>query len=660
MYISVKEAANNWGISERRVRTLCKEGRIGGAFQVGRGWSIPEDAVKPADERYRREHRFSVSLEEKKAQLDGMPSLTSGEQQRLDAEFRTEYVYHSSAIAGCVLSLRDTDLLLSGIPLPEKSREDCDKIRSLTKAYDCTVDAARNGSPLSIALIRRIHALLTENSPEDRGEFRRIPCRLPGSSARAAQPSAIESELERMLYDYEKSTEPLLLRLAKLHIVFESIHPFLDGNGRVGRLLLNHELLRAGYPAVCISFSDRRRYFTAFEEYQAGAGVTEMAALLSQCISDRLDAAISLHGKLSAAPRMLSAGMENVVLHFRYQGIPVSCEAFGNGHINKSFHVVTDTGNRYVLQCINSYAFRDVPGLMENVIAVSTYIREHGGMSLSFIPDRSGSWYYRDENGDCWRTYEHVDAVCLESPEQPDDLYEAAAAFGRFGDMLRDFPADTLHLTIPDFHNTPVRYRQLNRAIDSDTFHRVRQVLPELEFARSRESDAAALMDLLEAGELPLRVTHNDTKLNNVLFDPETRKALCVIDLDTVMPGLSAFDFGDGIRANASAAAEDEQDLSRVRLNLYYFRLFSRGYLKSCPNLTKKEKEALPLGARLITLECGIRFLTDYLEGDRYFPIRYPEHNLDRARAQFRLVQDMEDHMHELETIIQEESFRFV
>ena len=352
--------------------------------------------------------------------------------------------------------------------------------------------------------------------------------------------------------------------------------------------------------------------------------------------------------------------MNEAALHFRFEGTPISCKEFGNGHINKSFSVETDTGARYVLQRINSVAFHDVPGLMENAIAVSKHIEEKAtreNSTLIFVTTDKGENCYRDETGEYWRAYKYVgDCICLQMPESDDDFYQIAAAFGEFQNQLTDFPAQTLHETIPHFHDTPERYAQLKRAIEKDIAGRVSSVEKEISFALSREHEAGYLVDLLKNGELPLRVTHNDTKINNVLLDSKSRKALCVIDLDTVMPGLSAFDFGDAIRFGASTGAEDEKDLDKISIDLELFRVFSRGFIKACPGLTAKEKEVLPWGAKMMTLECGIRFLADYLSGDVYFSIDRPEHNLDRARTQFKLVEEMEKHWDEMCEIIKEES----
>ena len=241
--------------------------------------------------------------------------------------------------------------------------------------------------------------------------------------------------------------------------------------------------------------------------------------------------------------------------------------------------------------------------------------------------------------------YDFVEGtICLQLPETDEDFYQSAVGFGTFQQLLTDFPAAKLHETIPNFHNTPDRYRALLETLERDPMHRAAQVQPEIEFALARQAEMSAIQNALTAGELPLRVTHNDTKLNNVLLDAKTRKALCVIDLDTVMPGSSLYDFGDSIRTGANDCAEDEPDQSKVHFDLHLYEVFAKGYLSTAgASMSMAEKKSLAWGARLMTLECGIRFLTDYLEGDHYFHIARPDHNLDRARTQFTLVRQMEE-----------------
>lgn len=347
--------------------------------------------------------------------------------------------------------------------------------------------------------------------------------------------------------------------------------------------------------------------------------------------------------------------MEQAIHHFQITSQPIYCKNFGNGNINYTFLITTDIGKQYILQRINTHVFKNPIALMENVIAVTEHIRnkvEDPNMALHFVPALDGKYYYRDERRRFWRCYEFVGGFCLEAPESDADFYESAVAFGRFQEQLADFPAGSLHETIPNFHNTPDRYRQLRIAMDEDACDRLQYVQKEIDFIMEREAEAGTIQRMLESGELPLRVTHNDTKLNNVLLDMKTRKALCVLDLDTVMPGSSLFDFGDSIRFGAATAPEDVQELSRMSLDLNRFEVYTRGFLSGCHTLTRKEIELLPLGAKTITLELAVRFLTDYLESDHYFKTQYPDHNLVRAKAQLKLVADMEDKWYQMQKIV--------
>ena len=348
--------------------------------------------------------------------------------------------------------------------------------------------------------------------------------------------------------------------------------------------------------------------------------------------------------------------MEQVLDLFRLNGRPVSCDPYGEGHINLTFLAVTDTGKRYILQRLSRAAFHDIPGLMGNVAAVTEFLAARSPdprSSLHLISTLDGRSFCRDSEGEFWRVYDFVeDSLCLQTPETPEDFYQSAVAFGQFQCRLRDFPAETLCETIPNFHNTPDRYRKFHLAADADAAGRLSSVLPEVRFLLEREEKAGTLQRLREGGELPVRVTHNDTKLNNVMLDAVTRKALCVIDLDTVMPGLVAYDFGDSIRFGASTASEDEKDLSRVEMSLDLFETYARGFIPACGGLTAAELECLPLGAWTMTLENGLRFLTDYLDGDHYYHITRPEHNLDRCRTQLKLVSDMEQKWDPMTAII--------
>lgn len=340
---------------------------------------------------------------------------------------------------------------------------------------------------------------------------------------------------------------------------------------------------------------------------------------------------------------------------FVLNGAPISWREFGHGHINSTFKVTTDTGAEYILQKINKYVFRNPVRLMANVIAVTDYLRarvDDPRMAMHFILTKKGHSYYRDSEGDFWRMYDFMQGFCLDAPESDEDFYQSGIAFGRFQELLSDFPADTLYETIPEFHNTIDRYRQFKASVAVDPLGRLAQVQDEVNFVLAHEEIGSTLQKMRISGELPLRVTHNDTKLNNVLLDRKTRKSLCVLDLDTVMPGLSVHDFGDSIRFGAATAAEDEQDLSKMSLDLHMFEVYTRGFLEAATALTDKEVEMLPLGALVMTLEVGLRFLKDYIDGDLYFKTAYSEHNLVRARTQLKLVADMEEKMGEMNRIV--------
>lgn len=347
--------------------------------------------------------------------------------------------------------------------------------------------------------------------------------------------------------------------------------------------------------------------------------------------------------------------IEKIAQMFQIQGQPVSCKEFGSGHINYTVKVVTDAGLEYVLQRINKYVFKDPVRLMENVSAVTDFLRqrvEDPRMALHMLPTREGIFFFQDEEGEYWRMYDFIGGFCLDAPESEEDFYQSALAFGRFQRMLSDFPAHTLYETIPEFHNTVDRYRQFKESVREDRCGRLAQVREDVDFLLDREEMACTLQYLRERGELPLRVTHNDTKLNNVLLDKDTRKSLCVLDLDTVMPGLSLHDFGDSIRFGAATAAEDEPDLSKMSLDLHLFEVYTKGFLEAATALTQREVELLPMGAFVITVELATRFMKDYLDGDLYFKVAYPEHNLVRARAQMKLAADMQDKMEDMQQIV--------
>ncbi|MDE6203776.1 MAG: aminoglycoside phosphotransferase family protein [Lachnospiraceae bacterium] len=314
--------------------------------------------------------------------------------------------------------------------------------------------------------------------------------------------------------------------------------------------------------------------------------------------------------------------IDEVIEQFAFQGQLITKKLYRNGHINDTFLIVYQLpdGSRkqYILQRMNHMIFKQPEELMENIVNVTEYLRKvilsQGGdperETLNVVKTRKGESYYKDSSNNYWRVFLFIEhTICLEMVESEKDFYDSAVAFGTFQRMLADYPASTLHETIPNFHNTPSRFRDFKKAVEKDIMGRAALAREEIAFALEREAETSALTDLLKSGELPLRVTHNDTKLNNILFDADTKKALCVIDLDTVMPGLSHYDFGDSIRFGASTGAEDEKDLSKIGVDLSLFEAFTRGFLEGCQgSLTEKEIEMLPMGAKLMTYECGIRF----------------------------------------------------
>ena len=348
--------------------------------------------------------------------------------------------------------------------------------------------------------------------------------------------------------------------------------------------------------------------------------------------------------------------IEKAAYEFQTEGSPVECNAFGHGHINNTFCIITDTGAKYVLQRINKYVFKNPIQVMANTSSVTNYLRQRiddPRMTLHFLPTKTGRYYYKDREGEFWRMYDFVGGFTLDMPETDEDFYQSALAFGRFQELLSDYPADTLYEIIPNFHNTIDRYTQFKESVKTDMVGRVSEVQQDIQFLLDREEMGGTLQKMLSAGILPLRVTHNDTKLNNVLLDSATRKSLCVLDLDTVMPGSSLYDFGDSIRFGAATAAEDEPDTSKMTLDLHLFEVYTKGFLQAAPSLTNMEVSMLPLGAYVMTLELAVRFLKDYLDGDLYFSkISYPEHNLVRARSQMALVADMEKKWTQMNLIV--------
>lgn len=338
----------------------------------------------------------------------------------------------------------------------------------------------------------------------------------------------------------------------------------------------------------------------------------------------------------------------------------VSIEPYGSGHINSTWLAVHKSADgvecQNLLQKINNYVFKKPCELMENVVGVTKFLAdkvEEDG-TLTVIPTLSGKNYLHDEFGNYWRVYKFIDnATAYDKIENENDFYTCGLAFGEFQQLLAEYPAEKLHETIVNFHNTPSRFADFKKALAEDKMGRAKDVQAEIDFVLARECKADAITSKLESGEIPYRVTHNDTKLNNILIDDATGKAKCVIDLDTIMPGAAAYDFGDSIRFGASTGAEDETDLSKISVDTHLFEVFAKGYLSTANKfLTPAEKDSLVTGAYLMTLECGVRFLADYLNGDVYFKIHRENHNLDRCRTQFKLVADMEEKEAELRAIV--------
>jgi Ser/Thr protein kinase RdoA (MazF antagonist) len=353
--------------------------------------------------------------------------------------------------------------------------------------------------------------------------------------------------------------------------------------------------------------------------------------------------------------------MNEIIQSFRIKGSPSARVRFGCGHINETYLVACDSGLSYILQKVNRSIFTEPQKLMENIAAVTDFLSSRSSdprSTMHLVRTVEGGLFHIDESGEYWRVYDFVPStVCLQKAQTSRDFYHSGLAFGHFQRQLASFPAGSLHEVIRDFHNTRARYAQLHAAMEKNCEGRAALCEKELAFALAREAEGGLIVDLLANGELPLRVTHNDTKLNNVLLDYDTHEPLCVIDLDTVMPGSALYDYGDSIRFGASTAAEDEKDLDKVSCSMELFRTYTEGFLAGCGgSLTPRELELLPMGAELMTLECGIRFLADYLNGDTYFHIERSGQNLDRARTQFKLVGDMESKRQLMAQIVKEAS----
>lgn len=345
---------------------------------------------------------------------------------------------------------------------------------------------------------------------------------------------------------------------------------------------------------------------------------------------------------------------------FNFEGVYQSAKDFGNGHINDTFRV-DFKDNLYILQRINDDVFKKPNELMDNVERVTEHlkkkIKEEGGdpsrETLNVVKTKDGNNYFKDEDDNYWRAYDLIeDTHSYDLVEDPEDFYQSGLAFGKFQKRLADFPIETLNYTIEDFHNTPKRFETFLESLKANKSKRKEQAQKEIDFILEQEAFTQTLWDHYHKGELDLKVTHNDTKLNNVLIDKNTGEAICVVDLDTVMPGFALDDFGDSIRFGASTALEDEKDLDKVKFDLELYEVYVKGFLEGAQgSLSPLEIELFPEAARMLTLETGIRFLTDFLDGDVYFKTDYPEHNLVRARTQLKLVSEMDKVWDEMKQI---------
>lgn len=354
----------------------------------------------------------------------------------------------------------------------------------------------------------------------------------------------------------------------------------------------------------------------------------------------------------------MSYDLKKIASNFQIEGSFIEASPYGTGHINETFAAtfnLNGTPIRYTMQGVNTNVFKDPLALMENIKRVTDHIQEKTAgepsrRTMLLIPTKTGDIFYSSGPDDVWRIYNFIEkATTYDIVETAEQAFQAARAFGDFQKMLLDLPGERLHETIPDFHNTPLRFQALMEAIDRDPINRARSAAKEIDFALNRQNMTGILAGLLADGSLPERITHNDTKLNNVLLDDRTGEGVCVIDLDTVMPGLIHYDFGDMVRTTTCPAAEDEQDLSKVYMQQHMFAALLNGYLESAGEfLTKTEREYLPFSGKLISFEIGIRFLTDHLLGDTYFKIHREGHNLDRCRTQFKLVESIEEQEDEL------------
>ena len=370
--------------------------------------------------------------------------------------------------------------------------------------------------------------------------------------------------------------------------------------------------------------------------------------------------------------QIMQKRLNEVVEKFGFTKNLTDVSSYGKGHINDTFCLTFKSENgmceKVILQRINKEVFKKPEEVMENIVKVTEHVckkvEEAGGDPmrevLQVIPALDGRPYCVDSSGDYWRAYEFIsDVFACDRVENPEQFYQCGWLIGKFQSMLADYPAETLYETIEGFHDTRKRFEAFKEAVNEDKAGRSAGVRKEIQFVLDREEIVDCFAALFERGEIPLRVTHNDTKMNNILLDNSTGKAFCIVDLDTVMPGFSMNDFGDAIRSAASTAAEDERNLSKVSCDMELFEACVRGFIKGCDGkLTEKEIEMLPMGAKLMTFECGMRFLADYLNGDTYFKVDRESHNLDRCRTQFKLVEDMERKWYTMKRIIEKYSYQ--
>lgn len=357
--------------------------------------------------------------------------------------------------------------------------------------------------------------------------------------------------------------------------------------------------------------------------------------------------------------------MKDVISQFCFEGEVIDVIPYGNGHINDTYLLRYKDNKeivKVIIQKMNTDIFKKPIEVMDNIINVTSFLRKQiinnngdpNRETMTVYLTKDNKPYSVDSNDQYWRAFRFIEgATSYDQVKCDEDFYESAYSFGRFQYLLNDYPAHTLYETICDFHNTKDRYQKFLKAVEDDVCGRVKDVQKEIEFVLSHEDVVNVLGDMLDNGKIPLRVTHNDTKLNNIMIDDMTHKGICVIDLDTVMPGLSVNDFGDLIRFGASTGSEDEKDLSKIECNLHLYEICTKGYIEGCNgSLTLNEIKALPIGAKVMTFECGMRFLTDYLQGDTYFKTHYPDQNLDRCRTQFKLVSDYEKKWDKMNDIV--------